>query len=214
MKKLLIFTLFCFLFFPIKTFALVDYTDRIGGQNKCCDTDPTTCIGAIAETPGEPDYLIDFNECVDKAHCQDGFCFNHPCANNSDCASNFCDIHNGARCGEIQAPAEVTPGTGATPGAEKDVTKLAPAVSYEIPNFLGVKDPNTLIGRLIKVLIGLSGTLALLVFIYGGFRWLISRGVPAEVQKGTTAMKYASLGLALIFSSYLIVNFLLDLAGA
>jgi len=86
--------------------------------------------------------------------------------------------------------------------------------TYSIPNFLGITDPNDLIARIIKVIIGLSGTFALVVFIWGGVLWLISRGEADMIKKGKSAMTYAALGLIIIFSSYIIVNQLLNILMA
>lgn len=66
-----------------------------------------------------------------------------------------------------------------------------------------------LIGRVIKAVIGLSGVIALLVFVYGGFLWLISAGDANKVKKGKDAFTYALLGLVIIFTAYTAVNFVI-----
>jgi len=68
-------------------------------------------------------------------------------------------------------------------------------------------------GNGIKISTGIMGSLALLVFIYGGAVWLTSAGNPEKVKKGTSAMVWAVLGMVVIFSSYAIINLVLNGLG-
>ncbi|MFH0815038.1 MAG: RelA/SpoT family protein [Candidatus Falkowbacteria bacterium] len=103
--------------------------------------------------------------------------------------------------------------TGAIPPDNTGTTpKSAPAggeSTYELPNFLGITDPNILINRIIRAILGVTGSAALIIFIYGGFLWLTSAGSDTKVQKGTNAMKWAAIGLVVIFSTYVLVSFIL-----
>jgi hypothetical protein len=60
-----------------------------------------------------------------------------------------------------------------------------------------------------NIIIGLSGTLALVYFIYGGIMLLISAGSSDKVGKAKTILINAIIGLVLIFASYMIVNFVI-----
>lgn len=64
-----------------------------------------------------------------------------------------------------------------------------------------------LVSNILKAGIGIVGSLALLVFIYGGFLWLTSGGEPGKIKEGKEAMKWAAIGLIVIFSSYALVTF-------
>lgn len=72
----------------------------------------------------------------------------------------------------------------------------------------GVSIPQ-LLGRVINVFLGISGSLALVVFVYGGFEWLTSAGNPEKIKKGKDAFVWATLGLMVVFGAYAIVNFIL-----
>lgn len=67
-----------------------------------------------------------------------------------------------------------------------------------------------LIGRIIKAVLGIVGSLALVMFIYGGFMWMTSAGNSEQVQKGKNILIWAALGLAVIFSSYALVKFVIE----
>lgn len=84
------------------------------------------------------------------------------------------------------------------PCAGRTVCLKNPLSSASIPE---------LVGNIIKAGMGIVGALALLVFVYGGFLWLTSGGEAGKVQQGKDAMKWAIIGLVVVFSSYALVNF-------
>jgi len=57
--------------------------------------------------------------------------------------------------------------------------------------------------------LGISGTVLLFVFIYGGFKWLMSRGDPKWVESGRSAMTGGIVGIVIVFGSYVAINFIL-----
>lgn len=67
-----------------------------------------------------------------------------------------------------------------------------------------------LIGRIIEAVLGIVGSLALVMFIYGGFMWMTSAGNSEQVQKGKNILIWATLGLAVIFSAYALVKFVIE----
>lgn len=73
----------------------------------------------------------------------------------------------------------------------------------------GVDDLRVTIGNVIGKVLGVVGSLAFLAFIVGGFLWLTSAGNADRVQKGSTAMLYATIGLFVIFGAYAILNTIL-----
>jgi len=62
-------------------------------------------------------------------------------------------------------------------------------------------------------ILGIVGSLALLFFIYGGFMFLISAGNSAQVDKGKKIITGAIIGLILVFTSYLIIQFVMKAMG-
>jgi hypothetical protein len=88
-------------------------------------------------------------------------------------------------------------------------TAVLAGVTIEDPLELGNDAVNTLATRLITAALGVSGVLALLAFIYGGIMYLLAGVNPEYVKKGKEAMKWAVIGLLVIFSSYAVINFIL-----
>lgn len=65
----------------------------------------------------------------------------------------------------------------------------------------------TLIGKVIKSVLGVVGSLALLMFIYGGFTWMTAAGASDKVTKGRDTLVWAVIGLVVVFSAYAMVKF-------
>ena len=70
----------------------------------------------------------------------------------------------------------------------------------------------TLLGRVINAILGIVGSLALVMFIYGGIIWMTSSGNAEQVTKGKNIVIWATIGLVVIFSAYALVNFVLTKA--
>ncbi len=99
----------------------------------------------------------------------------------------------------------------------------APPESVQLINPIGgtANDPKgkveieEIVGTAIKTVTQIMGSLALLVFVYGGFLWLTSAGNSEHVKKGTSAMLWAAIGIFIIFSSYAIITLIFKgLSGA
>lgn len=74
----------------------------------------------------------------------------------------------------------------------------------------GPCDLPSIIGRVIRGLLGIVGTIALLMFVYGGFTWMTAGGEPEKIKKAKGILVWSTLGLVVIFSSYVIVNFIIE----
>ena len=74
----------------------------------------------------------------------------------------------------------------------------------------GEDAPFELYGRLIKGFTGIAGAAALFFFIYGGFQWLISGGNEEKIKKGKATITSATIGLAIILGSYLILSYVIS----
>ncbi len=59
-------------------------------------------------------------------------------------------------------------------------------------------------------ILGITGSAVLFVFIYGGFKWLLSRGDSKWVTAGKDAMTGGVIGLVIIFGSYVSINFIVS----
>ena len=82
--------------------------------------------------------------------------------------------------------------------------------SAKLDNPLGVSTVPEVISRLIKIMLGLVGTVSLVVFIYAGFLWITAQGKPDMITKGKDAMIWAVVGILVVFTSYAILKYVFD----
>jgi len=86
----------------------------------------------------------------------------------------------------------------------------------QLPNPLGTGAEKTniptLLGNVVNAILGIVGSLALVMFIYGGIIWMTSSGNAEQVTKGKNIVIWATIGLVVIFSAYALVNFVLTKA--
>lgn len=64
-----------------------------------------------------------------------------------------------------------------------------------------------------RIILGLVGSLALIMFIYGGVLFLISAGSSESVDKAKKVITAAVVGLLIVFTSFLIIKFVLKSMG-
>ncbi|QQG52976.1 MAG: hypothetical protein HY931_01950 [Candidatus Falkowbacteria bacterium] len=80
-----------------------------------------------------------------------------------------------------------------------------------LTNPLGtIETPQALIGKIINTVLGVVGSIALLMFVYGGITWMTSSGSADKVKKGRDTIVWSAIGLAIIFSAYGLVRVLIE----
>lgn len=150
------------------------------------------------------------------------------CVGNTICQEGTCVPLSGTGC--------ATGGGGANPcgagftcvngACQENSTEpaTAPAATPSAPPIVGspttLQDPfgkqpiQKILGSVIKIFTGVSGSLALLMFVYGGFLWLTSAGNAEQVTKGRKVMVWAAIGLLVIFGSYAALSTIFGAIGA
>jgi len=81
----------------------------------------------------------------------------------------------------------------------------------KLPNPLGTENIPELIGRIIKAALGIVGSLALVMFIYGGLTWMISGGNEEKIKKGKGIIIWAVFGIVIIFTSYSLLSLIFEI---
>ncbi len=92
---------------------------------------------------------------------------------------------------------------------------FAQDLSQDIANKAGYGDTNSsslseTIGKIIKIVLGLLGTIFLVLTVYAGALWLTAAGEEAKVEKAMDILKTAVIGLVIILAAYSITYFVLD----
>lgn len=96
----------------------------------------------------------------------------------------------------------------------KSVLALEPIVNSNDGKYKdGSYQLNDLVQLLINIsdwILAVSGAAALLAFIIGGVMFLISGGSPDRVTSGKNWLKGAIIGLVIVFTSYMIIDFVMN----
>lgn len=132
------------------------------------------------------------------------------------CTSGFCKTFNQPFCKieelEITVEAQGKEGVQSSKGAKYSQATCPPGSppgTYCPANPLSTTEVPVVIGRIINTALGLLGSVALLMFIYGGVTWLTAYGSTEKIQKGKDIMTWAVLGIILVFASFALVRFVL-----
>lgn len=83
-----------------------------------------------------------------------------------------------------------------------------------LTNVLGTVDIRVVIGRVIDVILGLAGSVSLLIFMWGGFQYLTAAGDPSKASKGKDTIKFGVLGLTVIILSYTLITTVVNLISS
>lgn len=188
----------------------------IGANTKCCKTAgtgdeckfPNGCI-ALAGCPDTKDQVISSNStCGEGRVCCKPDCPDDKCM--ASCSVPLVIDSSKASCADDKVCCK-TQGTGDDGGDGGTSGGKTPGASYNLADYSPVGDVDipTLIGYIIKGALGIVGSIALLMFVYGGFLMLISQGDAAKVKKGKDALVWAAAGLVVIFGSYIFVSYIL-----
>lgn len=65
------------------------------------------------------------------------------------------------------------------------------------------------ISGIINIILGFLGTIAVLLFLFGGFKWLTSQGSSDKIDEAKKLMGAAVVGIAIIFASYAASTFII-----
>ncbi|GEM_PF-3139571 len=70
-------------------------------------------------------------------------------------------------------------------------------------------DARTIIARLINIVLGLLGTVAVVMVLIGGFKWMSSGGDDTEIAKARKYVISGVIGMAIVLAAYSIASFVI-----
>lgn len=78
---------------------------------------------------------------------------------------------------------------------------------------LGTSNPKTIIINIIRIFLGFLGLVAVVIILYGGFKWMTSAGADDKVKQARKIIINGVIGLVIVLASFLIVTFVINLFG-
>lgn len=94
--------------------------------------------------------------------------------------------------------------------AKKQDTALFPPDIASSLNPLGPITIQQYLGRIIKLALGVIGSIAFVMFIYGGVMWMAAGGNSEREGKAFKTLFWAGMGVVVILASYALVDFVFE----
>ena len=107
----------------------------------------------------------------------------------------------------VHAQTSTTPEDGTS--EIDNVSDLLPT-TFSDETGLGQKDLKSGIGELINVALGFLGIVAVIIILFGGFKWMTAGGNDEKVGEAKRLIIAGIIGLAIILSAYAITTFVLE----
>ncbi len=181
-----------------------------GGTCNCTASDVPvdTGMGTELQTLTYSDCAFDDGDC--QQLCESAFLSNPGVTSSAQISAQLCTAEEcKMSCSRLKGSPATFGGQEATKG---QVT--TPFKQYSLQNPLAAQSVPDLIGRVARILMGMVGTFALLMFVYGSFLWLTSQGNTEQVQKGKQVFTWAVIGLIVVFSAYIVLRQVFTTIGA
>lgn len=90
------------------------------------------------------------------------------------------------------------------------IFRVLAAVSLDtssLPNNGAGDAPSSFLSAALQIVFGVTGSVALLMIVISGFRYVIASGDPAAMAKARATILYAIIGLAVALAGFSIVTF-------
>jgi len=71
------------------------------------------------------------------------------------------------------------------------------------------RDPREIMAAAINVLMGFLGIIAVLIILFGGFKWMTAQGAEDKIDDAKKLLAAGVIGLVIILSSWALANFVL-----
>lgn len=97
------------------------------------------------------------------------------------------------------SPLEASAGT---PDIQGTLGKTAQQPFGADPSGIADRTPGQLVGSIVQVALGFVGTIAFIVFLYGGFLWLTARGNEEQVGRAKKYLTNGAIGTIVIVLAY------------
>lgn len=83
----------------------------------------------------------------------------------------------------------------------------------EIGNAIGLgetQDPRIIAANVIRVLLGFLGIIAVIIILFGGFKWMTAGGNDEKVGEARKLMTQGIIGLIIVLAAWGIASFVVD----
>lgn len=108
----------------------------------------------------------------------------------------------------LLAPAFVSPVSAAA--EDKFFGTAGEKTAFQNEVGLGSADPKTVAGKVINILMGFLGMIAVVIILIGGFKWMTAAGSEDKVGEAKKMIAAGVIGLVIIFSAWGLTVFVIQ----
>jgi hypothetical protein len=83
-------------------------------------------------------------------------------------------------------------------------------VNYVANAGIGKKDPRAIAADLIKLAMSFLGTIAVILILYGGLKWMIAGGSQDKIDEAKKTLWSGFIGLVIIVAAYAIAAYVIE----
>ena len=83
-------------------------------------------------------------------------------------------------------------------------------VNSGLDNTLATGDPREIVGRIINMALGFLGVIAVVIIIFGGFKWMTAAGNEDKVSEAKKLLGAGVIGLVIILAAWALSIFIID----
>lgn len=122
---------------------------------------------------------------------------------------------NGTHCMDVKGKNKTEIKRGFSKEEESAAAQKAQAAAVEADaksklNNLGNVSIQIVLGTVIRAILGIVGSIALAMFVYGGFTIMTAAGNAERTKKGTEILIWSALGVVVILASYALIDLVFD----
>lgn len=100
--------------------------------------------------------------------------------------------------------------TLAVTNAEEALGQLNSAAGESGAGIAGERDPRIMVANIIKMALGVLGTIFFVLIVYAGFLWMTAAGEEEKTGKAKKIISSGVIGLLIILSAYAITSFVIN----
>ncbi len=176
---------------PATTAFATTNDDKV--KAKICAADQNHCVWQTAANCSDVGLVV----AVDPTWCRDS---EKPNASTAKCC-----------CGKnvVQQQPQQPGSTGG--GNQPPIVSTQVVFDYgNMTNPLQTVNVSEVIGRVIKAILAIIGSIFLIMIIFGGFTWMTAAGNDAKVKKGRNILVWAIIGIIIIFLAWMLVEVIFE----
>lgn len=102
------------------------------------------------------------------------------------------------------------PVVAATSTLLTNIDKVAVGDKDGGPYKTGVTDPALIIGKIIKIVVGLIGVILLVLIVYAGYLWMTAGGNEEQLKQAKGILVNSIIGVIIVLMAYIITYFVVN----